>query len=46
MIRFDIEKSDDNLKQYDSILIQTENKKSQADIYQIKNNEQIVDLST
>jgi hypothetical protein len=42
MIRFDVE----NLDEYDSILIQLENKKSQVDIYQIKNNEQIVQLST
>jgi hypothetical protein len=42
MIRFDIE----NLDEYDSILIQLDNKKSQADIYQITNNEQIVQLST
>jgi hypothetical protein len=42
MVRFDVE----NLDEYDSILIQLENKKSQVDIYQIKNNEQIVQLST
>ncbi|CAF4044047.1 unnamed protein product [Rotaria sp. Silwood2] len=46
MIQFDIKKIDDNLKQYDSILIQFENKKSQVDVYQIENNEQIVEIST
>ena len=46
MIRFDITKLDENIKQYDSILIRLENQKSQVDIYQIENDEQIVDLST
>jgi hypothetical protein len=42
MIRFDIEK----FNEYDSIIIRLENQKSQVDIYQIENNEQIVELST
>jgi len=42
MIRFDIKK----FNEYDSILIQLENSKSQIEIYQIENNEQIVELST
>ncbi|CAF0811000.1 unnamed protein product [Rotaria sp. Silwood1] len=46
MIRFDIKKLDNSLKQYDSIVIRLENQKSQVDIYQIENNEQIVELST
>ncbi|CAM2698748.1 unnamed protein product [Rotaria socialis] len=45
MIRFDIKQLDDSLKQYDSILIRLENKKSQIDIYQIENDEQVVELS-
>ncbi len=43
MIRFDIKQLDDK---YDSIILQLENPKSQIDIYQIKNDEQIVELST
>jgi hypothetical protein len=46
MVRFDIAQLDDNFKKYDSILIRTENQKSQVDVYQIEGNEQIVDLST
>ncbi|CAF0933696.1 unnamed protein product [Rotaria sordida] len=46
MIQFDVKNLDDNLKQYDSILIRLENQKAQVDIYQIENNEQIVELST
>jgi hypothetical protein len=42
MIRFDITK----LNEYDSIILRFENQKSQVDIYQIENNEQIVELST
>ena len=35
-----------NLETYEAILIQLENAKSQVDVYQIENNEQIVELST
>ncbi len=46
MIQFDIKNLDDNIKQYDSILLRLENPKSQVDIYQIENTEQIVEFST
>ena len=42
MIRLDL----NELEEYDSVLIQLENSKSQADIYQIENKDQIVELST
>ena len=42
MIEFE---SNNNTKPYDSILIHLENRKSQVDIYQIDNDERIVELS-
>ena len=42
MIEFELS---NNTKQYDSILIHLENRKSQVDIYQIDNDEHIVELS-
>ncbi|UJR36520.1 hypothetical protein I4U23_029241 [Adineta vaga] len=46
MIRFDRRNLDESVKQYDSILIRLENQKSQFDVYQTDNTEEIVDLST
>ncbi|CAF0734942.1 unnamed protein product [Adineta steineri] len=46
MIRFNLKKLDHDIKKYDSILIHLEHVKSQADIYQIENSEQTVELST
>lgn len=42
MIQFDIKE----LNKYDSIIIRIENQKSQVDIYQIENNEQVIELPT
>ena len=46
MIEFNLAMLNDRYPSYDSILVRTENTKSQVDIYQIQNGEQVVELST